>query len=40
MRAELFEQEAALKEILREQSIRERGLDSPINRVKRRVLTP
>ncbi len=40
MRAELFEQEAALKEILRERSIRERGLDNPINRVKRRLLTP
>jgi hypothetical protein len=40
MRAELFEQEAALKEIQREQSIRARGLDDPINRVKRRVLTP
>ena len=38
-RAELFEQEAALEELRREQSIRERGLDKPFNRVKRRVLT-
>ncbi len=38
-RAELFEQEATLEELRREQSIRERGLDMPWNRVKRRVLT-
>ncbi len=38
-RAELFEQETALEELQREQSIRERGLDKSFNRVKRRVLT-
>ncbi len=38
-RAELFEQEAALEELRREQSIRERGLDKPFNRVMIRVLT-
>ncbi len=38
-RAELFEQEGALKELEREQSIRDRGLDKPWNRMKRRVLS-
>ncbi len=38
-RAELFEQEAALEELRREQSIRERGLDKPANRILRRVVS-
>lgn len=37
-RGELFEQEAALEELRREQSIRERGLDKPWKRILRRVL--
>ena len=36
-RAGLFEQEAALEELRREQSIRDRGLDKPANRILRRV---
>lgn len=38
-RAELFEQEAALEELRREHSIRDRGLDKPFSRVRRRVLS-
>ena len=38
-RAELFEQEAALEELRREHSIRDRGLDKPFKRVRRRVLS-
>ncbi|MEE9280464.1 MAG: hypothetical protein V3V67_09845 [Myxococcota bacterium] len=38
-RAQLFEQEAALAELLREKSIRDQGLHRPLNRIKRRVLT-
>lgn len=38
-RGDLFEQQAALEELRREESIRSRGLDRPWNRVLRRVLT-